>query len=218
MNQIFNDAHRAIQDKFETRKLADHIVKSVMSDRIGKYEKRFIEGRNMFFLSTVDHRGQPTVSYKGGDVGFVRVLDETTLAFPSYDGNGMHYSMGNLDQNALIGLLFIDFETPHRLRLHGAATIDHDDPLLNDYAGAQMIVRVRVSEVFVNCPRYVHRMQPVEASKYVPRPDRDTPRPAWKDIDTMQDALPERDRLGPDSDDGTITIEEYREKMRRGDG
>ena len=50
----------------------------------------------MFFLSTIDHQGRPTVSYKGGDPGFVRVLDSKTVAFPCYDGNGMFYSMGKL--------------------------------------------------------------------------------------------------------------------------
>jgi Pyridoxamine 5'-phosphate oxidase len=58
--------------------------------------KASIESRDMFFLSTIDHQGRPTVSYKGGDPGLVRVLGSKTLAFPCYDGNGMFYSMGNL--------------------------------------------------------------------------------------------------------------------------
>ena len=73
----------------------------------------------MFFLSTIDPAGRPTVSYKGGDPGFVRVLDRTTVAFPCYDGNGMFFSMGNLLGNVQVGLLFINFEKPHRLRLQG---------------------------------------------------------------------------------------------------
>ena len=66
----------------------------------------------MFFLSSIDHQGRPTVSYKGGDQGFVRVLDEKTIAFPSYDGNGMHFSMGNISGNPEIGILFIDLSAP----------------------------------------------------------------------------------------------------------
>ena len=63
---------------------------------------------------TIDHHGRPTVSYKGGDPGFVRVLDGKTVALPCYDGNGMFYSMGNLLGNPQVGMLFVIFENPHR--------------------------------------------------------------------------------------------------------
>jgi hypothetical protein len=72
---------------------------------------------NSFFLSTIDHQSRPTVSYKGDDSGFVRVVDSKVVVFPCYDGNGMFYSMGNLLGNPQVGMLFIDFEKPHRLRL-----------------------------------------------------------------------------------------------------
>ena len=63
----------------------------------------------MFFLATADADGRPTCSYKGGDPGFVRVVDDRTLAFPNYDGNGMYLSMGNVAANPEVGLLFLDF-------------------------------------------------------------------------------------------------------------
>ncbi len=75
----------------------------------------------MFFLATADSEGWPQCSYKGGEPGFVRVLDETTLAFPSYDGNGMYLSAGNVIVNPAVGLLFVDFEVGTRLRLNGVA-------------------------------------------------------------------------------------------------
>jgi uncharacterized protein len=135
-------------------RLADNVEKRVVLTEIPPEHKAFIESREMFFLSTIDHQGRPTVSYKGGDPGFVRVLDSKTVAFPCYDGNGMFYSMGNLLGNPQVGMLFINFEKPHRLRLQGAASIDDDDPLLQEYAEAQLVVRVNVSEIFRNCPRY----------------------------------------------------------------
>ena len=67
-------------------------------------------------IGDLDHQGRPTVSYKGGDPGFVRVFDSKTVAFPCYDGNGMCYSMGNLLGNPLVGMLFLNFKKPHRLR------------------------------------------------------------------------------------------------------
>jgi hypothetical protein len=125
----------------------------------------------------------------------VRVLDEHTVAFPNYDGNGMYLSMGNLAVNPHVGMLFIDFvsERPSRLRLNGLASIDERDQLIDAYPEAQFVVRVRASQVFPNCPRYIHRMALVERSRFVPRLGRETPVPDWKRTDWACDVLPEQD-------------------------
>ena len=217
MDDLFGAAHRSLQDRFGTRALADRIEKVAVHDRVGKADQAFIESRDMFFLASVTPDGQPTVSYKGGEPGFVRVLNEGEVIFPSYDGNGMYYSMGNITDNAKLGLLFIDFETPHRLRLEGTATVHHDDPLLADYPEAQLLVRIAVARVFVNCPRYVHRYSRIETSNYVPRKDRPAPLAAWKRIDDMQDVLPERDLKRVADAGGTITGRDYRDKILKGD-
>jgi predicted pyridoxine 5'-phosphate oxidase superfamily flavin-nucleotide-binding protein len=137
MSSLYGPGHRALQERFDTRRLADNVEKRVVLTEIPPEHKTLIESRDMFFLSTIDHQGRPTVSYKGGDPGFVRVLDNKTIAFPCYDGNGMFYSMGNLMGNGQVGMLFIDFEKPHRLRLQGIASVDDGDPLLQNYAEAQ---------------------------------------------------------------------------------
>jgi predicted pyridoxine 5'-phosphate oxidase superfamily flavin-nucleotide-binding protein len=149
----------------------------------------------MFFLATADAEGRPDCSYKGGAPGFVRVLDERTVAFPNYDGNGMYRSMGNLLVNPHVGMLFIDFRAkrPSRLRLNGVATVADDDALLGAYPEAQFVVRVRATEVFPNCPRYIHRMELVERSAYVPRAGRETPVPGWKREPWAADVLPAGD-------------------------
>ena len=147
----------------------------------------------MFFLATCDHRGLPTCSYKGGDPGFVRVLEAHWLAFPNYDGNGKYQSMGNLLKNPNVGMLFIDFEQQRRLRLQGVASIRNDDDLVSVYPGAQFIVRVEVTEVYNNCPRYIHKYQRVEPSEYVPRAGSEPPTPAWKLRDEINPILPAND-------------------------
>jgi predicted pyridoxine 5'-phosphate oxidase superfamily flavin-nucleotide-binding protein len=149
----------------------------------------------MFFLATADPDGHPDCSYKGGDPGFVRVVDPRTVAFPNYDGNGMYRSMGNVLVNPHVGMLFIDWEGQRRLRLNGEAAIGQDDPLLPEYPEAQFVVRVAVREVFPNCPRYIHKMELVERSRFVPRPaERETPVPAWKRADWVpREALPADD-------------------------
>ena len=147
-----------------------------MQPLIDDEAKAFIESRAFFFLSTVNHEGHPTVSHKGGAPGFVRVLDATTLVFPSYDGNGMFLSMGNIAGDGRIGLLFIDFETPHRVRVHANAIVSADDPLMGEYPGADLIVRATVIDSFVNCPRYISPPGLLRAVQVRARRARATPR------------------------------------------
>jgi hypothetical protein len=89
------------------------------------------------------------VSYKGGDPGFLRAVDERTVVFPNYDGNGMFVSLGNALVNPAVGLLCIDFEQGRRLRIHGRASVvvDAGDPLLGLFEGAQCVVRVDVTVI-----------------------------------------------------------------------
>ncbi|MCH7512157.1 MAG: pyridoxamine 5'-phosphate oxidase family protein [Chloroflexi bacterium] len=176
---MYHDGHRELQQRFDTTRLAD-FFEDLAEDFINDDRRRYIEARDMFFLATVDPDGRPNCSYKGGAPGFVRVVDEHTIAFPSYDGNGMYLSMGNIAETAEVGLLFIDFEQQQRMRLNGTASIDLDDPLLAEYPEAQFIVRVRVREVFANCPRYIHKLTLVERSVFVPEAERETPVAAWK--------------------------------------
>lgn len=193
MDDFYSGTSRKLQERFDTRRLADRIEQRLVVDRVGESDRAFIEAADMFFLATVDEGGQPSCSYKGGAPGFVRVVDPRTLAFPNYDGNGMFLSMGNIAQTRKVGMLFIDFEHPRRLRLSGEARISEDDLLLADYREAQFIVRVAVTQVFPNCPRYIHQYRLVERSTYVPKTGTTTPVPNWKRSDWACDVLPEKD-------------------------
>jgi predicted pyridoxine 5'-phosphate oxidase superfamily flavin-nucleotide-binding protein len=122
MSSLYGPQHRALQDQFDTRRIADKLAVIAHHTEITEQDRAFIESRDLFWLASVDHEGRPTVSYKGGDPGLVRVLDASTLAFPSYDGNGMFYSMGNIAGQGSVGLLFMDMEKPFRLRVQGTAT------------------------------------------------------------------------------------------------
>jgi len=192
MVEIYHDGSRALQDEFDTRRLADR-VGEIVKDHIDERDRAFIERMDMFFIATVDERGHANCSYKGGEPGFVRVVDEMTIAFPNYDGNGMYLSMGNVLKTKQVGLLFIDFENQWRMRLNGEAAIVRDDPLMAEYPEAQFIVRVKAREVFANCPRYIHKMKLVERSKFVPKSECETPVPAWKTGGWVDDVLPEAD-------------------------
>jgi predicted pyridoxine 5'-phosphate oxidase superfamily flavin-nucleotide-binding protein len=189
MAPIYHGGSRFWQDRFDTRRLADRIEEKLVDDVIDADDRDFIERMDMFFLATADEEGRPQCSYKGGDPGFVRVLDEHTVAFPNFDGNGMYLSMGNALRNPHVGLLFVDFERQKRLRLNGVASIDDADPLLEHYPEAQFVVRVRATHVFPNCPRYIHKLELVERSRFVPKESCATPVPEWKRRDWSRDVL-----------------------------
>lgn len=190
---MYHAQSRALQDTFDTRRIADRIDELLVDDVIDEGAARFISTRELFFLATADSDGRPTCSYKGGDPGFVRVVDEHTLAFPNYDGNGMYLSLGNIAANPEIGMLFIDLESGNRMRVQGRASLHLDDPLLAEYDGAQLMVRVHVTAIFPNCPRYVHRYQLLRRSKFVPRRGSKPPVPDWKRAEWACDYLPAND-------------------------
>jgi len=190
---MYHSGMRHFQDRFDTRRVADRLEKMTVLTTFNEYYKKMVERSTFFFLSTTDSEGWPECSYKGGLPGFVSLIDDNTIAFPSYDGNGMFCSLGNIHVNPKVGLLFIDFERPKRLRVNGTASVHEDGPLLDNFPGAQAIVRVKVEQLFPNCQRYIHTMKLMEHSKYSPKPDYVPPVPEWKNWPEIQEVLSEKD-------------------------
>jgi predicted pyridoxine 5'-phosphate oxidase superfamily flavin-nucleotide-binding protein len=184
---LYHDGNRHLQDEYDSRRIADRLEEKLCRTAFTPDDTAFIESRPFFFLATADSEGRPDCSFKGGTPGFVRVSGTSELAFPDYDGNGMFKSLGNIVENPSVGLLFIDFEKPRRLRLNGRATISRDDPLIGEFAGAQMVVRVAATAIFPNCPRYIPKMALVETSPYVPAPGVEPVEPGWKSNPDFKD-------------------------------
>jgi hypothetical protein len=208
MSELYGDTHRAFQDEHDTRRLADRL-ESLAHAELDPRDRAFIESVAFFFLSTVDERGRPTVSYKGGAPGFVRVTGPSELTFPVYDGNGMFLSLGNIASTEQVGLLFIDFESPRRLRVQGAAqVVPNEGPVR--IPGAHHLVRIAVSQAFVNCGRYIHKFEARRLSPHVPDEAGLQPFPAWKRIDLLAQTLPEQDRDRLEAAGGPIPIEDYK--------
>ncbi len=191
---MYHEGMRRLQETRDTRRLADRLEQTIVRSAFAEDDRAFIENCVMLFVATADAHGRPDCSYKGGLPGFVRITGDRTLAFPDYDGNGMYRSWGNVLVNPHIGLLFVDFEKQQRLRVNGRALIAEQDALRAEYPGSVFIVRVTASQIFPACPRYIHRMQLVELSEYVPRSDCPPPVPEWKQFEEFRDALPARDR------------------------
>ena len=216
MSSVYGKTHRNLQDQFDSRKLADRLNDSIVKKEFDTDAKKFIESRDMFFLSTINHNNMPTVSYKGGNPGFVKVINSKTLVFPSFDGNGMFMSMGNIKVNKNVGLLFIAFDKPHRLRVHGKASISKDKNLLKDFKEAELVVKIKLENYWQNCPRYIHKYVKIDESKYVPKKNVQTPLAGWKKTDLVQDVLPKKDKKRVKKKD-IIGISEWIEKVKNGD-
>jgi uncharacterized protein len=190
----YHDGMRQLQDARETRALADRLAQVTTRTEFTDEDCAFIARCPMVFVATADTEGHPDCSYKGGLPGFVRVLDSRTLAIPDYDGNGMYRTWGNTLVNPNVALLFIDFESPKRLRVHGTARLSADDPLRAEHPGSVFIIRFTAERIFPNCPRYIHQWKLVEYSAYAPKPDYTPPVPDWKRSESFRAWLPERDQ------------------------
>ena len=106
---------------------------------------------------------------------------------------------------------------PNRVRVHAEATVSATDPLLGDFPGAQLLVRAKITESFVNCPRYIVNHRRVEASKYVPDDEGDAPLPGWKKMHDIRPFLRPDDQIRAEADGESLTIEAYAELVRRGE-
>jgi uncharacterized protein len=193
-SKLYSAGSRSLQDRFDSRRIADRLEEVNLVQSFSESHCEIVETAPMFFLATVDSDGRPDVSYKGGKPGFVRIIGRAELAFPDYNGNGMFKSLGAVLENPHVGLLFIQWsDKPKRLRVLGRASIDQNDPLLVEFFGAQLVVRVQADRIFDNCPRYIHRMQLQSYSPYVPVPGGEPPIPEWKRNPMFRDSLPEHD-------------------------
>ncbi|MCP5265467.1 MAG: pyridoxamine 5'-phosphate oxidase family protein [Burkholderiaceae bacterium] len=218
MPKTYTAAQTELQRRFGVEAVATRMREIVIRSELADSDKAFIESRDLFFLATVDAAGQPSCSYKGGAPGFVQVRSPVSIEFPLYNGNSMFLSAGNMAETGKVGMLFIDFDTPHRLRVEGSVEINGEPAACARWPGAELVAVATVSAVFVNCPRYIHRSQRVSASRYVPDARGDAPLPAWKRIDAFQDVLPATDGARVGEEGGPITLQEYRARLVTGNG
>lgn len=190
---MYHEGNRELQTRFGSVGLADRLLEHTHRTAFTAGDKAFIESLPFFFLATADAEGRPDCSFKGGAPGFARVMAPDLLVYPDYDGNGMFKSLGNIRSNPHVGLLFIAMsERPKRLRVSGTAELSFDDKLLAEFPGGQLLVRIRPTHVFPNCPRYIPDMKLEAASVYVPDAGCAPVEPAWKGFPEFKNVVPAR--------------------------
>lgn len=161
----FTDDVKAAQQTYGSRpsmcRLADA---DLDNDTLGPAEREFIAGRDGFYLATAGSTGWPYVQYRGGPPGFLRVLDDHTLAWADFRGNRQYISTGNLAGNDRASLFLMDYVHRQRLKIYGRLDVvdpaEHDDLLTElitaDYpARTERLVRVHVAAFDWNCPQHI---------------------------------------------------------------
>ena len=191
LGSLYGEGSRALQDTFDSRRLADRLQELTIHEELTEDDIALIGAQTSVLVSSVDDAGWPDVSHKGGDPGFVRVVDAQTLALPSYDGNGMFRTLGNIAADPRLAMLFVDTARPWRLRLHGIGRVETTGALVDSFHGAEAVLVVDIKRLFPNCGRYID--QGDGPAPHIPRAGEDTPEPEWKQIDAIRPYLPQTD-------------------------
>lgn len=139
-----------LRSKFQTNGIR---IGHKLSDLLSRY----VESMEFFFLATADRAGNCDCSFRGG-VPCVKALDDTTLIFPDYPGNGAFQSLGNIVENPHVGMLFIDFTHQQRLRINGQAELLDDPELCALFPGSIQVVKVFVEQVYRNCSARIPKL------------------------------------------------------------
>ncbi len=156
-----NHGERQLQDRLGTRDRADAFYARQTLRHLNDAMRGFIGRQPMMFLATADSRGGCDNTFRAGPPGFVRVLDEEHLSWPEYRGNGVMASLGNITENAHVGLLFIDFHDVIGLHVNGTAEIVEDPdehPDTPPGRRARLWVVARVQEAYIHCAKHIPRL------------------------------------------------------------
>ena len=167
-----------MQERLGTRQRASRFYNRQMLDRLNGDMRTFIGRQRMLFIGTADAHGECDCGIRVGDPGFVQVLDDRTLLFPDYRGNGVFASMGNILENGHAGLLFVDFEhSTIGLHVNGSASIVDNAEVVASYPMSERLraatqqrggkqaarwIRVDVEEAYIQCSKHIPMLWHVE--------------------------------------------------------
>lgn len=161
---MFSEAAKKLQERAGSRTTYERMANSGrFEDGLGEFEKEFIEARDSFYTATVTPDGWPYIQHRGGPVGFLRVVDERTLAFADYGGNKQYISAGNVSVNDRVSLFLMDYPNQARLKVIGHARVLRvgEDPAIEKRlviergAKVEQIVLITVVGYDWNCSQHI---------------------------------------------------------------
>jgi len=169
----FTPSVKAVQARKGSRRLYERVeAKGSWQSTIPPELRIFIEEQRSVFLATASADGQPTIQHRGGPPGFLRVLDERTLAFVDFVGNRQYITLGNLSENPRAHLFLIDYAHRRRIKIWGdARVVEGDDDLIANLmpggykARPEQVILFTVSAWDANCPQHIpQRFEAAEVS------------------------------------------------------
>ncbi|HTQ39350.1 MAG TPA: pyridoxamine 5'-phosphate oxidase family protein [Pirellulales bacterium] len=162
----FTPAVKAIQTEKGSRNIyaemeEDTGWETVVTPQLAK----FISGLDMFYLGTANAAGQPYIQYRGGSPGFLKVIDEHTLAFADFGGNRQYITLGNLSENPKAFIFLMDYAHSRRVKLWGTAkVVENDEALLSQLADSEYragkperAIVFTLTAWDMNCPQHIHK-------------------------------------------------------------
>ena len=165
MEFAFNDSVRKVQEKYGTRAAYQKMEsRNEFRNKLTWQEKGYIKNRDSFYMSSVGENGWPYMQFRGGPKGFLKVLDDNTLAYADFKGNGQYISTGNLNATRKTVLFLMDYTEQQRLKIWAEAEVLHADDhaeLLEkvempDYsATVERIFIFKVQAFDWNCPQHI---------------------------------------------------------------
>ena len=192
-SRLFHDGNRALQDRYDGRRVADTLEARRRAAAFEPAHAALIEAAPFFFLATAAE-GAVDCSFKGGAA---RLRPHHRPGRAGMAGLRRQFDVplaGNILRSPAIGMLFIAFDGKSlRLRLRGQASLVEDPARIAAIPGVRRLVRVAVTDIFPNCPRYIPDLAGAAPSAYLPRPDGSQLPPEWKGRDYIRDILPRDD-------------------------
>ena len=162
---VFTPVVRALQEKYGSRRRYARMEEGgPRTDRLGPDESEFIEARDSFYMATIGATGWPYVQHRGGPKGFLKVIDDHTLAFADFRGNKQYISTGNLATDDRVALIMVDYPRQARLKILGRAEVFEGErarPWIDqlskpeDAVPVERAYVVKVEGFDWNCPKYI---------------------------------------------------------------
>jgi predicted pyridoxine 5'-phosphate oxidase superfamily flavin-nucleotide-binding protein len=193
MSEFFHAEHKALQAEMGTTRIAERLEQTRRRSAFNETDAEIISKAQFFFIASSAQDGTVDCSVKSGPEGFVRLEGERSLLFPDYDGNGMFRTLGNIRGTSRVALLFLEFSGEKRkLRIHAHAEIITDLTQVQVLRGAHGAVRVMVTDIFPNCPRYLPTLYQADRSEFVEALGEHPLEPFWKSKPDLKDYVHER--------------------------